>query len=67
MPNPSSKDVHSHPKLIEFLVCPISKTTLTYDEEAQELISKAAKLAFPIKDGIPMMVVAEARNLDFSE
>jgi uncharacterized protein YbaR (Trm112 family) len=51
-------------KLLEILVCPLTKTTLVYDKKAGELISKAAKLAFPIKDGIPVMIVEEARVLD---
>ena len=52
------------PKLLEILVCPLTKTTLTYDREKQELISEKAKLAFPIRDGIPIMLVDEARSLD---
>lgn len=50
-------------KLLEILVCPITKTALTYDADAQELISKKAKLAFPIRDGIPIMLSDEARKL----
>jgi hypothetical protein len=52
------------PKLLELLVCPLTKTTLVYDETAQELISKAARLAYPIRDGIPIMLPEEARALD---
>lgn len=52
------------PKLLEVLVCPLTKTTLRYDKEAQELISEQAKLAYPIRDGIPIMLVDEARELD---
>ncbi|MBG78331.1 MAG: hypothetical protein CL570_04800 [Alphaproteobacteria bacterium] len=52
------------PKLLEILVCPLTKTSLRYDREAQELISEAAKLAFPIRDGIPIMLVDEARAID---
>ena len=52
------------PKLLEILVCPLTKTTLRYDKEAQELISEQAKLAYPIRDGIPVMLVDEARELD---
>ena len=52
------------PKLLELLVCPVTKTTLTYDPEAQELISRAAKLAYPIRDGIPIMLPEEARRLE---
>lgn len=52
------------PKLLEMLVCPLTKTTLRYDRERQELISDAARLAYPIRDGIPIMLVDEARSLD---
>ena len=51
------------PKLLEILVCPVTKTTLRYDRERQELISDKARLAFPIRDGIPIMLVSEARTL----
>jgi uncharacterized protein YbaR (Trm112 family) len=52
------------PKLLELLVCPLTKTTLRYDRAAGELISDKARLAFPIRDGIPIMLVDEARQLD---
>jgi uncharacterized protein YbaR (Trm112 family) len=52
------------PKLLEILVCPLTKCTLEYDAEKQELISRSAKLAYPIRDGIPIMLPEEARNLD---
>ena len=52
------------PKLLEILVCPLTKKALRYDREAQELISDAARLAYPIRDGIPIMLVEEARQLD---
>lgn len=51
------------PKLLELLVCPLTKTPLVYDREANELVSRAAKLAFPIRHGIPIMLVSEAREL----
>ncbi|MBC8339487.1 MAG: Trm112 family protein [Alphaproteobacteria bacterium] len=51
------------PKLLEILVCPLTKGPLTYDREANELISEQAGLAFPIRDGIPIMLVDEAREL----
>ncbi len=51
------------PKLLEILVCPLTKTTLIYDRERQELISKKAGLAYPIRDGIPVMLEDEARKL----
>jgi uncharacterized protein YbaR (Trm112 family) len=50
-------------KLLEILVCPLTKGPLTYDEKAQELISEGAKLAYPIREGIPIMLVTEAREL----
>ncbi|MBM3508003.1 MAG: Trm112 family protein [Alphaproteobacteria bacterium] len=52
------------PRLLEILVCPLTKEPLRYDAAAQELISDAARLAYPIRDGIPIMLVDEARNLD---
>ncbi|HXW70880.1 MAG TPA: Trm112 family protein [Methylocella sp.] len=52
------------PRLLEILVCPKTKTTLEYDPKSQELISRAAKLAYPIRDGIPIMLPEEARPLD---
>ena len=51
------------PKLLEILVCPLTKTKLTYDKKNNELISKVAGLAYPIRDGIPIMLVDEARKL----
>jgi hypothetical protein len=55
------------PKLLEILVCPLTKSTLEYDREKQELISRAARLAYPIRDGIPIMLPDEARKLDEGE
>ena len=52
------------PKLLEILVCPLTKTTLEYDAKRQELISRAAKLAYPIRDGIPIMLPDEARAIE---
>jgi uncharacterized protein YbaR (Trm112 family) len=52
------------PKLLEILVCPLTKSPLRYDAAAQELISDRAGLAYPIRDGIPIMLVDEARALD---
>lgn len=51
-------------RLLEILVCPLTKEKLEYDQKANELISRAAGLAFPIKDGVPVMLVDEARKLD---
>ena len=50
-------------KLLELLVCPVTKTRLVYDEAAQELVSEAARLAYPIRDGIPIMLPEEAPQL----
>lgn len=52
------------PKLLEILVCPVTHKPLRYDPEAQELISEEAGLAYPIRDGIPIMLPDEARRLD---
>ncbi len=52
------------PKLLEILVCPVTKGPLEYDAEAQELISREAGLAYPIRDGIPIMLADEARQLE---
>ena len=54
-------------KLLEILVCPVTKGALIYDRQRQELISKAARLAYPIRDGIPVMLEEEARRLEPSE
>jgi len=58
----TSQDVD--PKLLEILVCPLTKGPLEYDRAAQELISRGAGLAYPIRDGIPIMLADEARELD---
>jgi uncharacterized protein len=52
------------PRLLEILVCPLTKTTLEYDRTRQELISRSARLAYPIRDGIPIMLPEEARQID---
>jgi len=52
------------PKLLEILVCPVTKGPLIYDREGQELVSKSARLAYPIRDGIPVMLEEEARRLE---
>jgi uncharacterized protein len=51
------------PKLLEILVCPVTKGPLVFDRERQELVSKSARLAYPIRDGIPVMLEDEARKL----
>ena len=55
------------PKLLEILVCPVTKGPLIFDRNRQELVSKSARLAYPIRDGIPVMLEEEARRLDPSE
>ncbi|MDD3020821.1 MAG: Trm112 family protein [Alphaproteobacteria bacterium] len=65
---PSSSLRHSvDPRLLEILVCPLTKVPLRYDRERQELLSDQAKLAYPIRNGIPIMLVEEARDLDDQE
>ena len=63
-PEPSPQVSRTDPKLLELLVCPLTKTSLDYDVVHQELISRAARLAFPIRDGVPLMTVEAARHLD---
>ncbi len=58
------KPVPVDPRLLEILVCPLTKTTLIYDRERNELVSRAAGLAYPIRNGIPIMLPDEARKLD---
>ena len=52
------------PKLLELLVCPLTKGTLSYSREKNELVSESGRLAYPIRDGIPIMLVSEARQLE---
>ncbi len=61
---PRTEQTRVDPRLLEILVCPLTKTTLEYDAGAQELISRAAHLAYPIRDGIPVMLPEEARKLE---
>ena len=63
-PLPTAPPTRVDPKLLEILVCPLTKTPLEYDAEKQELISRAAKLAYPIRDGIPIMLPEEARRIE---
>lgn len=60
-----SRDVD--PRLLAILVCPLTKAPLSYDRERQELVSKAAGLAYPVRDGVPVMVIEEARELGEDE
>ena len=55
------------PKLLELLVCPVTKGPLRFDKERQELISQSARLAYPVRDGMPILLENEARTLDDSE
>ena len=52
------------PKLLELLVCPLSKARLSFNRETNELISEKAKLAYPIRDGVPIMLISEARKIE---
>ena len=52
------------PRLLEILVCPVTRGPLTYDRDREELVSAGAKLAFPIRDGVPIMLAEEARQID---
>lgn len=52
------------PKLLDLLVCPLTKGRLSYDRERGELVSKAARLAYPVRDGVPIMLVSEARSIE---
>lgn len=61
---PETKSFRTDPKLLEMLVCPVTRGPLRYDSTKQELVSDQAKLAFPIRDGIPIMLIEEARKLD---
>ncbi len=59
----SRPEAKTEPKMLEALICPVTRNQLTYDAEKQELVSKNAKLAFPIRNGIPVMLIDEARQL----
>ena len=61
---PDEESMDTDPKLLEILVCPLTKGPLEYDAAKQELISRKAKLAYPIRDGIPIMLAEEARRLE---
>jgi hypothetical protein len=62
-----AEEAEIHPKLLEILVCPVTRTPLIYDRERKELISRAAKLAYPVRQGIPIMLPEEARALNPEE
>jgi uncharacterized protein YbaR (Trm112 family) len=61
---PDAQGGEVDPKLLEILVCPVTKKPLDYDRAANELISRTARLAFPIRHGIPLMLVEEARQIE---
>ena len=63
----SENGTHPDPHLLELLVCPLSKSSLKYDAENQELVCKASRLAYPVRDGIPVMVTSQARELGDDE
>jgi uncharacterized protein YbaR (Trm112 family) len=65
--DPAEADAGVDPRLLEVLVCPVTRTALTYDREANELVSKAAGLAFPIRNGVPVMLRDEARDIGLPE
>ncbi len=60
----TSTPARVNPRLLEILVCPVTKGSLEYDAQRQELISRSAKLAYPIRDGIPIMLADEARPIE---
>lgn len=64
--NGESNDPGVDPRLLEVLVCPVSRSALTYDRDANELVSRAAGLAFPIRNGVPVMLRDEARDIGAS-
>jgi uncharacterized protein len=59
-----SETAEIDPRLLEILVCPVTRGPLTYDRERQELVSQGAQLAYPIREGVPIMLPEEARRLD---
>ena len=63
-PSPAKTAPRADPRLLELLVCPVTRAELYYDAARQELVSRAAKLAYPIRDGVPIMLPEEARKID---
>jgi uncharacterized protein len=63
-PSPAKTVARADPRLLELLVCPVTRAELYYDAARQELVSRAAKLAYPIRDGVPIMLPEEARKID---
>jgi len=66
-PTTAALDENVNPRLVAFLVCPVTRHPLTYDAERQELVSKAARLAFPVRDGVPLMTLEASRPLTDEE
>jgi uncharacterized protein YbaR (Trm112 family) len=64
---PAKHSADPDPKLLEMLVCPLTRTGLSWDREKSELVSRAARLAYPVRDGIPIMLASEARQLGDEE
>jgi uncharacterized protein len=64
LPVPAREARRADPRLLELLVCPVTRAALSYDSERQELISRAARLAYPIRDGVPIMLPEEARPIE---
>ena len=62
--SPDTSNAQLDPRLLEILVCPVTRGPLTYDRERGELVSQGARLAYPIRDGVPIMLPEEARSLD---
>ncbi len=67
MTETEAKTIELDPKLLEILVCPVTHGALTYDREKSELVSRSARIAYPIRDGVPIMLPEEARNLTEDE
>lgn len=65
--SPATTQREVDPALLEILVCPVTRGPLHYDRERQELVSKSARLAYPIRDGVPIMLESEARELSDAE
>ena len=59
----TDNDKKFNPKILEILVCPVTRTSLVFDEDNNELVSSSAQLAYPIRDGIPILLVGEARKI----
>ena len=67
MTKPAAPPIEVDPRLLEVLVCPVTRTALTYDRARGELVSRAARLAYPTRDGVPVMLPEEARPLEDGE